>query len=85
MVKVSKQSSPNSDVDFDTKMKVVMEMKLFRAGVSKYRTVALLAKDIAKISPSCAHKYARMYEEAGGMINLESQRKGNKNASKRSF
>ena len=45
--KKPRSRASNRDVDFDTKVRVVVEMKLFRQGKSSYRSVAALAKDIA--------------------------------------
>ena len=79
-----KKASPNKDVDIEVKVNLVMEMKLFKAGASKYSTVSSLAKAIAGVSSSCAHKYVRKFESPGGLSNLTPRRVGNKNASKMS-
>ena len=50
MVKHKNGKGPGTrDVDFDARMKLVVEMKLFRRGKSKHRTVAALAKAIASV------------------------------------
>ena len=47
-----KKASPNKDVDIEVKVNLVMEMKLFKAGASKYSTVSSLAKAIAGVATS---------------------------------
>ena len=49
MVK-SKNSTAKKDVSLDNKVKLVMEMDLFKAGKSKYQTVRTLAKNIAGVA-----------------------------------
>ena len=80
MVK-AKRTSPNQDVALDSKIKLVMEMELFKVGKSKYKSVRLLAQSTAGVSPSCAHNYVRKFR-AGGLSNLTPKRTGNRNASK---
>ena len=82
MVKHKNGKGPGTrDVDFDTRMKLVVEMKLFRRGKSKHRTVAALAKAIAGVKPAAAYRFVSQYD-AGGAASLQSRRAGNTNATK---
>ena len=57
------------DVDFDKKMELVVQMKLYHQGKSKYRTVAALAKAIAGVKRAAAYRFVSQYD-AGGAASL---------------